>query len=260
MAQDDTFGMTRADPGQLGDLDQLASHVITVLCERQTRTATGVRQFVHDYILRAVLRPTDFHTSDVINELRGYRLATDAIIDAYIPAAAMELGEMWKRSEIDFAQVTVATMRLQSLLGEASAELHFHSAPSSHDLSALVVICEGEQHFLGASVVSAQLRRLGCHVGLSFCDKPDVVAAKIKSDEPDMVLFSCARIEALEVVAQTVTTIRAKVKKLPVLALGGAISGDAQGIIEKTGVELVSHEARDVVSFCSKRLKALSRK
>ena len=78
--------------------------------------------------------------------------------------------------------------------------------------------------------------------------------------QPDMVLISCSRIAALETVTRTVKKIRSSADPAPVIALGGPIRGNADGIRDQTGVDLVTNTATDVVGFCTKRKKALGRR
>ncbi|WP_299685016.1 B12-binding domain-containing protein [uncultured Tateyamaria sp.] len=237
----------------------MASQVISVLCERQTSGPSGARQIVVDYLLRAVTSRNSFDASLVMEELRGYRLTIDSIIDLYIPQVATCMGELWTTSDLDFASVTVGALRLQALLSEASSAL-VHTAINTHTAPlALVVVSEGEQHFLGASVVAAQLRRLGCDVSLSIAEPPKQITNRVLYDQPDMVLMSCAQVAGLETIARNVKKIRRAIDPAPVIALGGAMRGDIEGIRKKTGVDLVTKSAKDVVGFYTKRHKALSR-
>lgn len=239
----------------------LATQVIDILCERQTENAPGARKFVLDYLLRSIIQKDDFKPAHMLAELRGHRLTPDAIIDLYVPLVAQELGEMWTRDALDFAQVTIGSMRLQSLLSEAASDIvPFPRRGKNHQpaLSALVVVPQGEQHFLGASVLSAQLRRMGVSAGISFCEKDTDLVVRVEMDQPDMVLYSVARPEALEVVQRTVKKIKRAVLPAPVLALGGAMRGDAATLRERTGVDLVTSIAKDVVAFSAKRARALS--
>lgn len=259
MTQDDMYGPDPAEDGMGQDLEPLASQVISMLCERQTTSASGARQVIIDYLVRAVTHvgTSGFDASMVMEELRGYRLTVDTIIDLYIPQVANRLGEMWMMSDLDFASVTVGSLRLQSLLGEASLGLVHTSPPEADCLHALIVVPEQEQHFLGASVVAAQLRRLGCDVSLSIAELPRQVTDRVVHDQPDMVLVSCARVDTLESITQTIRKIKTVADPVPVLALGGAMRGDIDGIRKKTGVDLVTKSAKDVVGFCVKRRKAL---
>ena len=259
MAQDDPFGTTQARSGVGENLEPLASQVISVLCERQTTGPSGARQVVVEYLLRAVTSRSSFDAAVVMEELRGYRLTVDSIIDLYIPQVASCMGELWTTSDLDFASVTVGALRLQALLGEAAAVLAHPINPLQAPPLALVIVPEGEQHFLGASVVAAQLRRLGCDVSLSIAEPPKQVTNRVLYDQPDMVLMSCAQVAGLETIARNVKRIRRAIDPAPVIALGGAMRGDVDGIRKKTGVDLVTKSAKDVVGFYTKRRKALSR-
>ncbi|MEM6372497.1 MAG: cobalamin B12-binding domain-containing protein [Pseudomonadota bacterium] len=260
MAQDDTFGMTTAVTHGGARVEPLASQVISTLCERQTVTVTGVRQIALDYLSRAVLSKSGFDPACVLDELRGFRLTRDAIIDLYIPQSAVLLGEQWMCSDISFADVTIGALRLQSLLGEASGGLVWSDPPADETFRALVVVHAGEQHFLGATVVAAQLRRSGCDVSVAVSETPDQITSRVLADGPDMVLMSCARADALALAAKTVKKIKAASDPIPVLAIGGSVRVDGDEIKRQTGVDLVTNVATEVVGFCTKRKRALGRR
>ena len=258
MTHEDSYGMMEPSTG-LGT-QPLAAHVVSVLSRRQAVNPAGARALILDYLVRATLSPNLFDPAQVLHELRGHRLTIDTIIDLYVPQAAIELGQMWQSSDIDFADVTIGALRLQALLSEATAEMpYLPSAGIADVLSALMIVPEGEQHFLGANVAAAQLRRLGCDAAVSFCETPKQVMARIIGDQPDMVLISCARAYPLDAISMTVQKIRSHANPVPVIALGGAITGDVDGIKELTGVDLVTHLPKDVVGFCTKRRKAIGR-
>jgi methylmalonyl-CoA mutase cobalamin-binding subunit len=259
MTHDDRFGMTM-NRGYGLDLEPLASQVIMLLSERQTVNPVGARQVIVDHLVRSALSSTGFDPVQVMHELRGYRLTVDAVIDLYVPQAAVCLGELWNSSDIHFADVTVGSLRLQALLSEAVIDAANRTRTDVSDvMTALVVVPEGEQHFLGANVVAAQLRRLGCDTSVSFCETSKEVAARVRCDQPEMVLFSCARGAALASVARTVEKIRAHSNPAPVIAVGGPVKGDMDGIKKKAGADLMTNNAKDVVGFCAKRKKALGR-
>lgn len=259
MTQDDTFGTNGSLAEGGNGLEPLAAQVISMLCERQSVSPAGARQIALDYLCRAVLSKDGFNAAHILDGLRGFRLTQDAVIDLYIPQAAKHLGDLWISSDISFADVTVGALRLQSLLGEASIGIFSTIRPAHDVLNALIVVCEGEQHFLGACVVAAQVRRLGCEASLSISETSEQVVRRVAANRPDMVLMSCARFEALEPVAKTVEFIRARLDHVPVLALGGPLRGNSERLKEQTGVDLVTKNAADVVGFCTKRKKALSR-
>ena len=120
----------------------LAESAVSQVSTQQLKTSGGARQFIVDHMIRAILSRGEFGADALLDELRGHRLSVDAIIDVYVPASARCLGEMWLESQVDFASVTVGSMRLQTLLSLASAEsLEFaHSAQTT--IHALVVVPE----------------------------------------------------------------------------------------------------------------------
>ena len=257
MAQDNPFGPAR---DQTDTRAPLVSQVISALYERQTTTQNGARQVVVDYLLRAATVNSSFDATHVMEELRQFRLSVDAVVDLYIPQVARNMGELWETSDIDFATVTIGSLRLQALLNEASIAPPYANACPSDAPLALVVVAEGEHHFLGGSVVAAQMRRLGWDVSLSIAEEPTQITNRVIHDQPDMVLISCAQMRGLETIAQNVNSIRQATDPAPAIALGGAIRGDIEDIRKKTGVDLVTKSAKDLVGFFAQRRKAKIRK
>ena len=245
----DTRGFERNRPEHVG---VLASRVISVLNERQGPEADGLRQFVLAHLLRAILARGPFDVGDLVAELRAHRVSVDAIIDLYIPRAAIVLGQRWVDDEIGFSQVTIGSLRLQSLLSEISGGGGVELFGDRSRLHALIVVPQGEQHFLGANVVAAQLRRIGCEVAMSFDESHDALAARLKFDVPDLILITAARYETLESVGRAVQVLRAELKIAPTIALGGSVVEREKNLKDLTGVDIVTSSAAEAVAFCAK--------
>ena len=243
-------GIQRDRPEKVG---ALASTVISVLRHRQTVSVEGLRQFVLDFLVRSVLSPSRFDASAACDELRGYRLSPDALIDLYVPAAARTLGERWVNDEINFAEVTVGTMRLQAVLDCASRLCSPDGHLRSDAMHILMVVPQGEQHFLGASVAAAQARRLGCDVAMSFDEDLGSLKTRIIQDAPDLVMITCARAELLESVAGTVQCINGARTDGPVVAVGGAFESETGAIKELKGVDIVTSIVAEAVAYCTTR-------
>lgn len=250
--QADPRGVQRKRPE---NLDALASKVITVLNGRQAVSFDGLRQFVLDHMLRAVLARGSFSPDALLVELRGYRLTVDAIIDLYVPATARMLGVCWVEDKINFAEVTIGSLRLQSLLAEASDAVQIKPIASQSQLDALVVVPQNEQHFLGASVLAGQLRRLGCDVAMSYDEDFGLLTTRLIAEKRDLVLITCARRETLKSVRNTVQVIRNTVAVPPMLVVGGAIKMTQEEVIEQTDADIVTNIAEEAVALCVKRIK-----
>lgn len=236
----------------------LAESAVSMLSQRQTTSTAGTRQFVLDHMIRAVCSRAGFDAAAMLDELRGHRLSVDALIDIYVPAAARLLGDMWKRDNIDFATVTVGSLRLQSLLSTASVESLDFIRPVDDALSMLIVVPLGEDHSLGAFILAAQLRRLGTRVELSFCEsRPDLVS-RFLCDTPDMVLFSASRRATLESIARIVLDFSHVSADLPPLVVGGCLTETDDVAKDISGADLVTRNARDAVTLAAARRRASS--
>jgi hypothetical protein len=221
---------------------------VSVLSERQSVTAGGARQFILDHLFRAVTSKQEFDPSRLLDEMRGHRLSVDAIIDTYVPAAACLLGDLWLTDDLDFATVTVGSMRLQSVLSLASFEASNLIRPLENAPFMLLVLPLGEQHSLGVFVLAAQLRRLGARVEVSFSEPAQDLVARVYSEIPDMVLFSASGRATLESIAQTVIEFSKILPQQPLLAVGGSIDLEAERAKDITGVDLVSTSARQALA------------
>ena len=255
--QSNPRGVQRDRPQRV---DALASTVISVLRHRQAVSVEGLRQFILDYLDRAILSPSYFDAAAIADEMRGHRLSSDDLIDLYVPAAARLLGEKWVDNSINFADVTIGTMRLQSLLSEASAQMAPAGQLGQIDLQTLVIVPQGEQHFLGASVVAAQSRRLGCSVGMSFDEDLGSLRNRVFQEQPDLVMISCSRLELLESVAGTVQSVNDASKNNPVIALGGAFQMDTEPVKDLLGVDIVTSVVSEAVTFCTRRSQLKKKK
>ncbi|GFE49433.1 hypothetical protein So717_11860 [Roseobacter cerasinus] len=253
MSHDDHF-QTRGSPqNRPEEVGALASQVISVLRDRQAGNKDGARLFVLDHLFRAILVRGAFDAELMLDELRGHRLGLDEIIDLYIPQASCRLGEAWVDDDISFADVTVGALRLQALLSEATGRIRLDLTPDDSRLRVLAILPHNEQHFLGVSVAAAQMRRMGCEVSVSFDETFGALSARLLEDIPDLVLISCARLESLETVAETVQTLRMAPISDPVIALGGAVlaDGDIADLQERTGVDVVTKSVKEAIAFCS---------
>ncbi|MEM9576989.1 MAG: hypothetical protein AAF999_08235 [Pseudomonadota bacterium] len=255
MSTDDQTQPRGAQRNRPETVDAFASTVISVLRGRQVVSFDGLRQFVLDHMMRAVLGHGTYSADRLLAELRGYRLTVDSIIDQYVPHVARMLGEQWIRDKISFADVTIGSMRLQSLLAEASSATRTDAGANAPFVHALVLVPQGEQHFLGASVVASQIRRMGCDVDMSYDEDMGTLTARLMHCVPDIILITCARRETLETVTNTVQIIRNAVSECPVLALGGAIEMKKEDVIKMTGVDIVTNVAEEAVALCATRAK-----
>lgn len=258
MPQDDHSGFNIRGDRQARGASALAENAVSLVNKRQTTTIAGARQFILDHMLRSVTVNGEFDPARMLDELRGHRLSVDSVIDIYVPAVARILGEMWEDNTVDFAAVTVGAMRLQSLLSLASAEAMDFLRPMEHAHYMLITVPSGEQHFLGAFVLAAQLRRLGARAEISFCEPAPDFVSRVICDTPDMILFSASCRASLETVSQLALDVVNVLDERPLMSLGGGATRHLDGNEGMAEIDLVTNKAKDALSFVSKHKGRLS--
>jgi methylmalonyl-CoA mutase cobalamin-binding subunit len=238
----------------LSAVGSLAIEVVSVLNARQGRVQRGVaRPYIGAILEKRVISRASFDARAALDELRAFRLTDEEIIDQYIPAAAVAIGHKWLMSELSFAEVTIAIVRLQSLLNETAHSYPNGDALAQDTLECLMVTLEGDQHTLGGFVAATQLRRRGAVVEMS-CGEPDAeIRARITGHAYDVVMFSCSRERDLESIAQIVKYSRQRGSTTPVFALGGIVCSAVRGLDRLTGVDIATSDIDEVLAYCGQR-------
>ena len=251
MANDHTEDRTYADDSR-PDISALASTVISFLSDKGEAAVQTIRSSVVQKLLDASLQTGAFNAEELLNDLKDRRISAEQIIDIYIPRAARELGRMWSDDVIDFARVTIATARLQGFLTLLAPPWAARPDETSNGLQVLMLLPRGDSHTLGPHVATAQMRRAGASVRLLFGANDDTVLRALSEESYDLVLFSGSRTDALESIAKLVKRIRTGVLAPPPLVLGGIVLSFADGVKEKTDVDLVTNDVKVALKLCKK--------
>ncbi|WP_050930606.1 hypothetical protein [Aestuariivita boseongensis] len=238
----------------------LALQVVSVLSTRHLdQHANQARPHIRSILDRRLTTRAHFNAGDALEELRAFRLNDGMIIDKYIPDAARSMGDKWLENELGFAEVTIASVRLQSLLSEVEHVNPDTYHPCDRDLDVLMIACEDEQHTLGSCVAALQLRRRGAIVD-RLCGEPDsVIKSRMQEGNYDAVLFSSSRSQDLEKIADLVNFAKTSLAHPPFLALGGILLETFGNIKRLTGVDLVTSDVDTVVTHCEQRSAQLLR-
>lgn len=234
------------------DISVLASAVLSALSDKTDEGSRTIRGSVVHKLIKATLKGGAFNSETLLFDLQDNRLSPDQIVDLYIPQAAHSLGCMWQDDEISFAQVTVATARLQGLLTLLAPPWSFCIEHGGASPSVLLILQSTDCHTLGPHVASAQLRRMGASVRVLFGPDSETVLRILAEEPVDLVMFSSSRTEALAAIAAMVADIRANFCSPPPIALGGIILGLTDRAKDQTGVDLVTGDVRVAFKLCEK--------
>ncbi len=251
MAHDDQTMAGRLGSGAFGTL---AMEVVSVLKARQAAAPADREQpYARAVLDKRITSRAPFNPTEILSELRALRLSDDSIIGRYIPDAARTVGARWVANEMGFAEVTIASARLQSLLTEVAISDPEAGVHMDCPFDLLIVACEKEQHTLGCFVTAAQLRRRGAMVE-TLCSEPsDVISSRILDADYDAVLFSCSRSQDLESIREIIHCCHQQMSAPPAFVLGGIVLNSVGNLRRLTGVDLISDDVDTVVTFCEQR-------
>ena len=253
--------MTRDDrkhvrSGRVSAFGSLARDVLNQLKVQHSKPhANRLVPTAGDTLEAYVLAHVTFDAADALTSLRDVGLTDNLIIDFCVPEVARRIGQHWVDDKLGFAEVTIASARLQSLL----TEIEFLSVntpsipPNPYDI--LLVCRETEQHTLGSFVAAAQLRRRGAIVE-TLCGEPDaLVKVRIRTNGYDAVMFSCSRRHDLDSIGQIAMDSKRSVTKPPPFILGGLVLNFAEQITRPAGIDLMTSDVEKVLEFCEERSK-----
>ncbi len=239
------------------DIAFLASTVIKTLNGKSDDTRCAVRTSMLQWLLTECQRSVGYDSGVTLAGLRNGRLLPDQIVDTYIPEAARALGAMWASDEISFAQVTIATARLQELLTHISVPWCPEASNLEDSVTILMVLQADDTHRLGSHVAITQLRRLGATVRVLFGTDADTLAEMVTEESYDLLMFSCSNKDTLATISEIIKSVRSLVEEAPPMALGGLVLDLADRVKETTGADLVTSDVRVAFKLCDRKRQKL---
>lgn len=233
-----------------GPVEQLAGRALALLAKRRTVPRTKLSETFVTRFQEAVLAHDPGRRSRLIAVMREAHIADDAIVDHYVPEVARRIGVDWVENRLSFAEVTVASARLQAVVRELLTALD----PGGPDDPAIAVfVPPGDTHTLGATVVASQLRRRGASVRLML-DPDDALP-----DGPyDAVFVSVAASVALANLPDFVKKLRAAYGGTPIV-VGGAVLDRTADTKGRTGADFETSDCAEALALCGLRTSRAAR-
>lgn len=239
--------------GMSADVDGFAIWALALLAQdaRMTSCAQStVTDLFVDLLYHAVSAPDRLQVQGVLDKMLASGLSPYDVADTVIPKAAARLGEAWCADNIDFAVTTIGSARLQGLLRSLGPEWCADHLPGCADAPrCLVVVPEGAQHTLGATILTGQLRRAGLSVTLELNACAQNVADTLAGRGFDAVLVSASARESIEAIRKIVQKVHQTGRDVPVIVGGNVLSLD-DDIAGLTGADLATSDLQQVMSFC----------
>lgn len=160
--------------------------------------------------------------------------------------AARELGELWRRDECSFSDVTIGLCRLHMIIREESTLFDVRSGGQPRERRVLMATAAGDQHILGAVLVAEFFRQDGwqvaCEPGLS----PDGITGLLQTRPFDILGLSLSRSSQAEDMRSEIAAYR-KASANPCLCVlvGGQVFEREPDLVGFVGADGACLDARD---------------
>ena len=230
-------------PDDRADIASLAGTVVSLLNGRLGTRVAKRESAATRYLLDAARAP-GFCPAETLARLRAFPVLDSTLLDTCIPEAARQLGAFWLSDELGFAEVSIATSRLQAMVARMASEPVPAMGGGDETRTALLVQPPGETHTLGLHVAAAQLRRQGLSVRLLFGPDETLFIKALRQDPYDLIMFACPAPERLAFVTQLVSVLRNTRASTGLTVLGGAALDRQDNLTQLTGVDLVTNDIR----------------
>lgn len=227
-----------------------ASWVVALLASRRTAGPVVLRADLLGRLRLAACQPDEGPMAEAMAEFLREKVAAAAVADLYIPALAVRLGEDWMDDRANFAEVSLATARMQAMLRALGAAWAADAARPRGEGAVLLCTAPGEQHTLGALVLLGRIRREGVSVRLLLGPGSAELRDAFERVEPMGVLVSAPGTGRLAQLRDFVDKCRRLGPPgLPVVVGGGlsAMVEDAAGL---TGADLAATGLDEALAAC----------
>ncbi len=223
------------------------SEVVTQSRHRSEETPLHPIEYFSDALFGAVQSgPAEMQA--IVQKMQQANIRSAVIAESYVPDVARRLGDGWVADTIDFASVTIGSSRLQGLLRRLGPEWEDRN-PVGDRATCLVVVPQGCQHTLGASVLAGQLRCRGFDVQLELGVCPKFMTELVEIKRYSAVMVSASAGECLVKLTELVQRARSRHNDVPVL-VGGSILTQNQDVQLAVHADLATSDVTEALEFC----------
>lgn len=226
--------------GEAAEVGRLAVQALNVLASRSVQPCAAQAPLFNGFI-NAAASGDGAAFDAAVARLREARVGPRAIVESYVPEAARRLGEDWVADRRGFAEVTIGSAALQSLVRRLSVECDAQS-PRDAVTDVLLAVPDGEDHTLGACVAASWLRRNGASVTLRLQPSLKSLCEIAANGAYDLIMLSWADVGNLEKLRVIVEQLRRSMSPATPILVGGAVIGRVGGVEAVTGADLATND------------------
>jgi MerR family transcriptional regulator, light-induced transcriptional regulator len=242
------LGKVRRD--YAGGLADVAHWALELLAARRASAVPRLRKDLFEMFSAAVTDPDEARLGACLAHLVRERVGAAEVADLYIPELARWLGAEWMDDRLSFVQVSLASARLQALLRAIGCAWSADAAAPGDDRAVVLVVPQGEDHSLGAMVLSGQLRRLGVTVRLALGPDPGEVAEILRAGRMAGVFISVSGTGQLAKARELVEEVRRFGPQGIPVVVGGVLLQANIDAARRLGADLVTSDLHAALEAC----------
>lgn len=205
--------------------DRLLNTVLEIgALELKPHSSRLTWQIIEDHadgFVALITRDGPQKTEQYITELLNLGMGIDLIVLELIPRIARKLGNQWASDSLSFAEVTIATGRLQKLIYSLDHLYQETRTSSSTAHSILVTAAPGSHHTLGPLILSNYFTWAGWSVLSESAPSERFIETTVASKSLTAIAVSIADYDQLDRLPKLIQSIRNKSLNPAIIVLTG---------------------------------------
>ena len=205
--------------------DRLLNTVLEIgALELKPHSSRLTWQIIEDHadgFVALITRDGPQKTEQYITELLNLGMGIDLIVLELIPRIARKLGNQWASDNLSFAEVTIATGRLQKLIYSLDHLYQETRTSPTTTHSILVTAAPGSHHTLGPLILSNYFTWAGWSVLSETVPSERFIETTVTSKSLTAIAVSIADYDQLDRLPKLIQTIRSKSLNPAIIVLTG---------------------------------------
>lgn len=225
-------------------ITRLAAHPAAVVASVDFPTDADIEE-----LSRALLAKDATAGSAFIARVRGEGASLETVYLAYLRRAALQLGTWWEEDRITFADVTVGTGHIFSIMRGLSHLFVPRTSPRL-DKTAFFASVPMETHVLGVRMAADLFRKDGWTVTLETDLSHDQIISRIVDEGHDLIGLSAAGEHAISALAQMIVALRISAPQARIF-VGGNVIETSEKVVAMMGPDGMAadfDDARDEIN------------
>ena len=205
--------------------DRLLNTVLEIgALELKPHSSRLTWQIIEDHadgFVALITRDGPQKTEQYITELLNLGMGIDLIVLELIPRIARKLGNQWASDSLSFAEVTIATGRLQKLIYSLDHLYQETRTSPTTTHSILVTAAPGSHHTLGPLILSNYFTWAGWSVLSESAPSERFIETTVASNSLTAIAVSIADYDQLDRLPKLIQSIRSKSLNPAIIVLTG---------------------------------------